>query len=264
MPQLPRAWVQGRGIAWLVRWARQVAFVRETRMRRAYAVDRYCRGEGIEIGAAASPAIVPPGARVRYVDKYPYDVIAADPELAGLRPVTPDLVTSGDRLEGVPNESQDFVLAFSLLEHVQDPLGAFAAFARVLRPGGVIVCSVPDKTKYRPDRERPLTTLEHLLRDHREGPEGAREGHFRECGALHLGLRGEALERYVREGLAGDAHCHFHVWDGPSFLRFVLFAIDELRLPIQVVEFATYGHESMCVLRRGSVGALDNPEGRVT
>jgi hypothetical protein len=107
------------------------------------------------------------------------------------------------------------------------------------------------------DRKHEYATLEHLLRDHLEGPEWSREEHFRESAELHLGLRGDAIDGYVRERLANDGHCHFHVWDGPAYLRFVLFTIEESRLPVEVVEFATYGHEALCVLRRPGAG-LDN------
>lgn len=242
--------VRSRLAAAVLRSARLSLFAAETRMRRSLAVDKYCRGEGIEVGAAASPAIVPLGASVRYVDKYPYDVITADPELAELDAVRPDIVTSGDKLDGVADASQAFVLAFSLLEHVQDPVGALAAFVRVVRPGGAVIVSVPDKRYYAPDRERPLTTFEHLLRDHREGPEGSRLEHFREAARLARKLTGAEADAFVARLERNDGHCHFHVWDGTSFLECVQATIRTLALPAEIVEYAQYGHEVLCVLRR--------------
>src|SRR5262245_42405349 len=53
----------------------------ETRFRRSFAIQRHVRGDGIEVGAAAAPALVPLRARVKYVDKYD---VRGDPELAGL------------------------------------------------------------------------------------------------------------------------------------------------------------------------------------
>jgi SAM-dependent methyltransferase len=43
-----------------------------------------------------------------------------------------------------PNESFDAVVAGELLEHLRDPGGVVAEARRVLRPGGVLVASVPN------------------------------------------------------------------------------------------------------------------------
>lgn len=227
----------------------RLVFGAETRMRRSLPIERHCNGCGIEIGAAASPALVPLGVRVRYVDKYPHDVISADPELAGLEAVRPDVVCSAEKLEAIGDDSHDFVLAFSLLEHVQDPIGALASFTRVTRPGGTIIVSVPDKRFYGPDKGRPLTPFEHLRSDYERGPEWSREAHFRESGELVRGLEGEQLEAHVRELMDADGHTHFHVWDADSFLEFVQRTRRELSLPYELVEYAQYGHETLCVLR---------------
>lgn len=233
-----------------LRAVRRGVFLAETRMRRSLPIDRYCRGTGIEIGAAASPAIVPVGCTVRYVDKYDLAITAADPEIGPLDPVRPDILCGAEKLEAVESESQDFVLAFSLLEHVQDPLGALEAFTRVSKPGAVIIVSVPDKRNYGPDTQRPLTTFEHLVRDHQEGPEWSREEHFRESGRLAFNLSGDALEAFVKQNMDQDSHVHFHVWEPESFLEFVMRARTLLSLPVEILEFAQYGHEVLCVLRK--------------
>ncbi len=218
-------------------------------MRRSLPIQRHCRGAGIEIGAAASPAIVPFGVKVRYVDKYPIETIQADPELKGLEAVTPDYVCGAERLETIEDASQDFVLAFSLLEHVQDPIGSLKSFIRVTRSGGTLIITVPDKRHYGPDKRRSLTTFEHLRRDHEEGPEWSREAHFRESAVLAKGLVGDAVEEHVARLMRDDGHTHFHVWDAESFLAFVLEARSQYGLSVELLEFAQYGHEALCVLR---------------
>ena len=236
------------GPAYLSGVARLV-FGAETRMRRSLPIQRYCHGAGVEIGAAASPAIVPFGVKVGYVDKYPLDVISADPELTGLVPVTPDFICSAEKLEELDDQSQDFVLAFSLLEHVQDPIGALESFVRVTKDGGVAILTVPDKRKYKPDQKRPLTTFDHLLRDYEEGPAWSLECHLRESALLHIGMSEAEAEEFVVQTKAMDGHTHFHVWDPASFMSFVHRTKDRLGLPVELLEFAQYGHETLVVLR---------------
>src|SRR5687767_14257185 len=64
-----------RALAWLANRAR-------TRVRRSFAIQRHVRGEGLEIGAAVSPSVVPVACSVRYVDKFEATVLREDPELA--------------------------------------------------------------------------------------------------------------------------------------------------------------------------------------
>jgi SAM-dependent methyltransferase len=52
--------------------------------------------------------------------------------------------------------SQDAVVAASVLEYVQDPAAVLAECARVLRPGGVLLCTVPNLA-------HPVRWLEWLL-----------------------------------------------------------------------------------------------------
>jgi SAM-dependent methyltransferase len=232
----------------------RIAGVAETRFRRTLAIERHVRGSGIEVGAAASPAIVPLGCRVTYVDKYGEEALRSDPELAEFHFSPPDVIDSAESLATFATNSQDFVLAFSVFEHLQDPLAALRSFCRVVRDGGTIVVSVPDKRRYRLDTPRPVTTFEHLLRDFEKGPDVSRADHFREVGQHWYSLESEALDQFVRDGLERDSHCHFHVWDSEAFLRFFLDAKAVLNVDYDVLEFASYGVETLAVLgvRRGA------------
>lgn len=229
--------------------AHRASLLAETRFRRSFATQRHVRGCGIEVGAAATPALVPRHASVKYVDKYPIAHLEADPELKGLKFPPPDIIASAETLEAVPSRSQDFVLAFSLLEHVQDVLGSLSSFCRVTRAGGSIVVSVPDKRLYGPDKLRDITPFEHFVRDYREGPEWSRADHFREVGRVRLNLAGDELESFVNEKIAQDAHTHFHVWSPDAFLRMLIDAKSIIGVDYEIVEFASYGHEALAVLK---------------
>lgn len=220
----------------------------ETRFRRAFATQRHIKGHGIEVGAAATPAFVPYGVAMTYVDKYGLDALRSDPDLRRLPVRAPDIISSAERLEGIPSDSQDFVLAFSVLEHVQDVLGSLAAFHRVTRHNGSIILSIPDKRRYGPDQTRCVTPFDHVVRDYREGPAWSLADHYREIGVVRRNLSGEALNRFVASQLETDAHTHFHVWDPESFLHMLLSGRRIIGAHYEILEFASYGHETLAVL----------------
>lgn len=108
--------------------------------------------ERMRFRKAAALARVPPGAAV-------LDIGARD---RGLLQVLPD----GTRYQGIeidpafaradvlihdisqgipfPEGAYDFVFCLEVLEHVPDPFGTLAEIRRVLRPGGVLIASVPN------------------------------------------------------------------------------------------------------------------------
>jgi SAM-dependent methyltransferase len=194
---------------------------------RADVALRFLRGEGIEIGALCWPLTLPRGARVRYVDYL---------DEAGLREtysnelrecpplVVPDIVDDGTRLASFPDASLDFVVANHMLEHVEDPIAALQHQLRVLRPGGVLYLTLPD-ARYTFDASRERTTVEHLLRDNREGPHVSRREHYEECARLIEGRNGDILAKRVEEMEAECLRPHFHVWEPITFASF-LAALD--------------------------------------
>lgn len=52
------------------------------------------------------------------------------------------------RLDGIADASLDLVVSFETLEHLADHDALLAAFARVLKPEGLLVISTPDKHTY--------------------------------------------------------------------------------------------------------------------
>ena len=72
-------------------------------------------------------------------------------------------------LSNVADSSYDGLMAFHVLEHMADPIGALKAWLRVVRPGGCILFAVPDACAERQngDRLRLPPTPEHLVSDHR-------------------------------------------------------------------------------------------------
>jgi SAM-dependent methyltransferase len=151
---------------------------------RAELAELFLQGDGLEIGALHLPTALPPGSQALYVDRMSIEDLRAHyPELAGLDLTPVDVIDDGERLDRIPPESVDFIVANHFLEHCQDPIATIETHLSKLRPGGTLLYAVPDK-RYTFDFRRPRTTLQHLIEDHEKGPERSRAVHYLEWAQL--------------------------------------------------------------------------------
>jgi hypothetical protein len=193
---------------------------------------RYLSGDGIEIGALHLPLRVPKRARVRYVDVMTREQLIAaysiDVYDNPLWVVETDILDDGERLGTVADHTLDFVIANHMLEHTEDPIATLEHFVHTF------------------DALRPRTTVEHLLRDHREGPEVSREEHYREWAVVECLPPDRIAARVAEFGRDGTRH-HFHVWELPHFLEFLA----AVALPLELELAQQHLHEFAVILRRG-------------
>jgi SAM-dependent methyltransferase len=213
---------------------------------RARIAERWLRGEGLEIGALHVPLRIPPWVTVQYVDRLPLEGLRREyPELADKELVAPSVIDDGQTLATVADESVDFVIANHMLEHCEDPIGALRTFLRVVRPGGVVFFAVPDKRRTF-DHKRPLTPLEHLVRDYEEGPAWSRRAHFEEWAELVDHPEPTTADHWMDR----DANIHFHVWTPIAFLEVLSYCADALPFPFDVACFEQNEYEFVVVLTR--------------
>jgi SAM-dependent methyltransferase len=200
-------------------------------------LQKYLTGTGIEIGALHNPMeIDSAGTTVRYVDRMSLDEQRRHyPELSGYSLVRPDIIASADSLPMLADGSQDFVIANHLLEHLPDPIGAMKEWYRVLRPGGTLFLALPDK-RLTFDKDRPRTTLEHLIADHADGGAGSRFGHFEEYSRLVHRKSGDELDRDVEDLLKRDYSIHFHVWIPEDIAELLGYVRNVVGLRWKIVE----------------------------
>lgn len=182
-------------------------------------------GVGLEIGALNAPTPLPVGVRAAYVDRLSRTEAAARfPELDAAGLVEVDAVIDLDRegLGAYDAASQDFVIAQMVLDHVADPAGVLVELFRVVRPGGHVVISVPDR-RFTAPGVRPSTDPGALIAaSGSSGPDldEARYLPFLEDAHPELvSMGGPKLSEALR-------HCRerresIHVWDSRSFLAFV-------------------------------------------
>lgn len=238
-----------------VRWLRSLrSWIRLFRrgkvtLNRPLVAQAYLSGQGLELGALHRPLRVPPQAKVTFVDRLTRGGLFEHyPDLAGKELVPVDLVDDAERLGRVADASQDFVIANHLLEHCQDPIGALKNFLRVLRPGGVLYLTVPDH-RYTFDRDRPVTALDHLWADHRDGPQRSLREHYEEWVRLVEKVSDPvAAQRRTEELLRQAFSIHFHVWTQSELLDLLLALKKQVTFEIEV--FLKRKYEVIAVLRK--------------
>jgi SAM-dependent methyltransferase len=217
---------------------------------RAAIADKYLKGSGIEIGALHSPLKAPPSASVKYVDRMSVpDLRKQYPELNDLELVDTDIIDDGERLDSVRDSTQDFVIANHFIEHCQNPLKALSNMLRVLREGGLLYLAVPDK-RFTFDVDRPVTPLDHILRDFEEGGEWSRRRHFEEWARFVNKKDGAEVEERADELMGIDYSIHFHAWTQLEMFEFILALDRKLGLRFDVEAFFKNGEECIFILRK--------------
>jgi ubiquinone/menaquinone biosynthesis C-methylase UbiE len=203
--------------------------------RRERLMRRYVKGSGLEIGAFDAPHRHRPGVKVRYVDRSSVEQLKRlHSTLAHLKLIPIDVIDDVECLRTIPDESQDFVVANHVLEHSRNPLQALSAVFRVVKPGGVVCLSLPDRRKCF-DRDRPPTPFAHLVRDYREGPAQGEWLHYQEYATLVDKARNDH-DRDERARLLQSSgfDIHFHCWSPAEALVMLLRAQQVLGIEFEL------------------------------
>jgi len=193
---------------------------------------------------------VPRSAKVKYVDRLTVSELRKQyPELSDVPLVEPDILDDGTRLDRVADASQDFVIANHLIEHAPDPLGAIDNMLRVLKKNGRLFLAIPDK-RFSFDVDRPVTPLQHLIKDHEEGPEWSRKEHYEEWVRFVDKQEGAEGEKQVLELMKMDYSIHFHVWSSIEMLEMFALLKKEMQLNFDVELFYQHFDECIFILRK--------------
>ncbi|WP_018262319.1 class I SAM-dependent methyltransferase [Methylobacterium sp. WSM2598] len=113
---------------------------------------------GLEFGPAANPIPLPAGLRVSYVDH----ALDAHAGLPGRAPIDHAWAGSGSLAEVIGDGGFDFAIAAQVAQYVPNLLGWFRGIHGVLRPGGVLNLSLPDR-RFMFDAGRADSTLAELV-----------------------------------------------------------------------------------------------------
>lgn len=180
------------------------------------------KGSGIEVGALHNPQLVPKNVEVKYVDRMSLeDLYKHYPEFKNRKVVNPDYIDDGETLSTVPDASQDFVIANSILEHFPNPMKALANMMRVLKPGGILFAAIPDK-RYIFDKDRAVTPYQHILEEYRTD-KAEREEHFLDWARHLFKLTDETeIREKAQELMDEDYSIHFHCWTQNEILEMII------------------------------------------
>ena len=72
-----------------------------------------------------------------------------------------------DNLDKIENNSQDFVIANHLFEHLNNPIKTLVEWNRVLKDGWIVYMAIPDKRRTF-DINRKRTCIEHIVLDYKD------------------------------------------------------------------------------------------------
>jgi SAM-dependent methyltransferase len=211
---------------------------------------RFLAGRGLEIGAGARPFPLPQGAEAIYGDIR--DEVGLT-KFFGTSAVTCGEKIDAQTLSGIPDKSADFLVSAHVIEHLRDPLGAILQGLRVLKRSKPFILVVPEM-RLTFDRNRPETTVEHVLRDFTDGGEStcfqAYEEHLR---YVHPYLTGETyVEAEIQWQAAESARrwrefdVHFHAWTRAGFEALLKAAANIC--PFRVEEIVSVANENIFVL----------------
>ena len=213
----------------------------------------YIKGNGIEIGALDKPMPLPENAKAQYVDRFDREgLIRQYPSLRKVKLTKVDIVEDGQQLKSIAEGSQDFVIANHFLEHCEDPIGTIKNMIRVLRVGGTLFLTIPDK-RFTFDQFRKSTDFEHLLNDYKNGPSNSREGHFLDfVTGINRDLNSEEAIIEAQKLNAFDYSIHFHVWTVHDLAELVHQSKLKLKMDIDLELLMRNGEENILILKKVS------------
>ena len=204
---------------------------------------RFVAGDGIELGPGHQPFPLPyAGATARYVDRWkPDENTELFPELGDDAVFAlPDIIAdlNVDRLSMIADQSEDFVIASHVLEHLTDPLAQLSEIHRVLRPGGVALVLLPERTLTF-DRARQGTTLPHLIADNDVGMTVADDAHIEEFLIYAEGWHeswDDAAGRKARFDMQRDRSFHVHCWTQEEFIPVLRHTITAMGMSWELID----------------------------
>lgn len=247
--------------------------------RRAFLLEHVALSDArvLEIGALNSPTLAGfEGVSVAYADWFSHEELvrrhADNPRRRPGDIVKPTYVVKDKRWSSVIREEFDLVIANHVFEHIPDPIAWLEEVDRVVRPGGSVLLSIPDR-RYTFDYLRPVSTVADLVRAHRGDFERPDLIQFLEATFYHRPVKapdlwsddpprdklargrfrslGEAIEN--AEARTSDyADCHCHVFESHSFPRLLddLHSADLNRWRVIALADVEAGHNEFRVILR--------------
>ena len=180
-------------------------------------------GVGIEFGAGTMPVAVPLDCRVLFADAFSQSQLSERSYAAqGNDFVILSYVTGLEEMQGVGDESLDFIIAAHVIEHLRNPLLALRRAYEKLKPGGSLVLFVPDK-QLTFDKAREVTLLQHIIADYENQSDARDFLHYVEFYSKAFVTPIEQIYERVRDAVKTGGDVHFHTWTYESFQEMISY-----------------------------------------
>jgi SAM-dependent methyltransferase len=164
------------------------------------------------------------------------------------------IICDSTDLRTIEDFSYDCVLACHCLEHIANPLRALAEWKRVLKDEGLLLLILPHKDGTF-DWRRPVTPLDHMLKDYADGVGEEDLTHLPEILELHdlsRDLAAGTKEEFQQRCLANHTNraMHHHVFDTITALEtvnhmgFKILRVDYLQ-PLHIIILASRTNHSV-------------------
>ena len=191
----------------------------------------FLSGHGLEMGAFHQPAAIPWHCTVEYLDIYPKKkAVQYFPEVNIEDVVEVHHISDLDK-EGLSLfvlESFDFVILNHVIEHIANPINVIKEVFRVIKQGGYVVISAPDK-EFTFDKDFDLTPFSNLKEKYEKNViEVADADYIKIIKTRHPQISGKELQ--VRLSKKRNRRAHVHFWDSQSFDEFMNHALEQLQI----------------------------------
>lgn len=189
-------------------------------------IAKELKGQGIECGpgSASNCYPLPLDADVKYLDRFE-NTEGCNQDYNGEFPNI-DYKTTIDEMQGIEDESLDFIVHCHVIEHSRNPLQALEKSYKKLKPGGTLIMAVPDK-RFTFDKPRKLTKIKHMLDDYSDGIICERDlEHVHCCKKIWVGseykmiydMTDEEILKYLKQNVID---IHWHTFTDASFHKLI-------------------------------------------
>lgn len=194
-------------------------------------IGHQINGKGVEFGAASSPFPIAMGGEIEYADFYDHSLTSSpyftNEYYAKAEYVKCSYLTSIEKMLGISPESLDFIIACHVIEHVRNPLLAMETAWNKLKAKGKLVLLVPHRDLTF-DRNRELTTLEHLILDYKRPLRERDFFHFIEFYEKAF-VSPNPFEKAMTEFNNAFNDIHYHVWNEATFLKMANYFSENIK-----------------------------------
>lgn len=189
---------------------------------KAYSVFK---GNGLEVGAFEHLARLPEDCKTMYCDvisEKSAKELFPEIDVKTLKKVDFLVDIDQDGLKPFKSNSQDYLIINHVIEHLFDPIEAINECFRVIKHGGLVAISVPDK-RYTYDSKRPLTSFDEIHKRILRQPKSPIPDDYID---ILNHIHPEILERPVAEQKQVLVNFllrreHLSVWTAESFVSFL-------------------------------------------